>query len=269
MMQQLARAKFASFGLRVPINWQPPAGTAADQYAAAFKPEERTTQPAVTAGPPLFLPASLNKYHTDAQKMNIASYGEFIDNICAAICSAWAQWQSSATITGLVVAGPSVAVGVLSGPPLEPLIIGQATSKASNAMKYTQVIASAISNGWLAYTATVKCPGLPFYPAYTAVVTPAAPPMPNIPFPLIAFTQSSAPISAGALKAQMIAGLGDPKAPFASQLFEAIATAFEQCYTPWVAATQVTNVFAIATGGTPISPVPAVGTATMAPGGLV
>ena len=92
MMQQLARVKFASFALRVPSNWQEPAGDAAKQYGNAFKAEERSTQPGMGAGPPLFMPSSLNKYYTDAQKMHMAKVGSFLDGVCSAICSA--SWFS-------------------------------------------------------------------------------------------------------------------------------------------------------------------------------
>ena len=125
MMQQVARAKFASFGLKVPQNWTDPAGAAGDQYGRAFKPGEKVTSPAA-GSPPLFQAASLNKYHTDVQKMLHAKFGAFIDGICSAICSAWSQWQTAATMTGLVVAGPTVSVGMIVGPPLTPLIMASA-----------------------------------------------------------------------------------------------------------------------------------------------
>jgi hypothetical protein len=265
-MQQLARAKLMSFQLRVPMNWQDPTGDAATMYTNAFKPEERTTAP---GAPPLFQPASANKYHTDTQKMHIAKFGEFIDGTCSAICSAWSQWQSIASFAGFVVTGPMVTVGQLAGPPLQPMILASAPKATPMQMKYTNVIATVISNAWLAFTATIKSPGLPFYPAYAAVPTPVAPPMPNVPFPIGAFVQVPASITAAALKGQMIAMLNDPQAPQAPQLFESVATAFEQCYNNWKGTTMVTNVMAVATGGTPVSPLPAAGSATMPPGGLV
>jgi hypothetical protein len=265
MMQQLARTKFMGFSLRVPSDWQEPSGDAAKQYANAFKPEERTTAP---GAPPLFQPASLNKYHTDAQKMHIGKVGKFIDDTCSAICSAWGNWQTLASFVGFVVTGPVVTVGQLMGPPLQPLILASAPKSTPMEMKYSNVIATVISTAWLSFTATIKCPGLPFYPAYAALPTPVAPPMPNMPFPIGAFTQVPVSISTNALKGQMVGQLGDPKAPFHPQLFESISFAFEQCYNLWKGTTMVTNVMAIASGGTPISPLPAAGTATMPPGGL-
>lgn len=264
-MQQLARAKFMSFGLKVPTNWQEPSGDAGKQYSDAFKPEEKATAP---GAPPLFQPASLNKYHTDTQKMHVAKIGKFIDDTCSAICSAWGQWQSLATFAGFIVAGPMVTVGQLAAPPLQPMILASAPKSSPQEMKFSNTIASVISTAWLTFTATIKSPGLPFYPAYAAVPTPVAPPMPNVPFPIGAFAQVPVSISANVLKMQMVGQHADPQAPFHQELFESIATAFENCYNLWKGTTMVTNVMAVASGGTPISPIPAVGTATMPPGGL-
>jgi hypothetical protein len=259
MMQQFARLKFTSFGLTVPTNWQQPAGDAGKQYDDAFKPAEKATAP---GAPPLFQPASMNKYHTDTQKMHIGT--------CSAICGAWGQWQTMCAASGFVVTGPVVTVGMFMGPPMGELMFANgAPMSTPNQMKYTNVISSVIGQQWEAYIMSLKCPGLPFYPAYAALPTPVAPPMPNIPFPIMQFVGATPLVQATTLKPLMIAQLGDPQAPFMSQLFESIATGFEQCFTIWQTSTLVTNVMAIATGGTPISPLPAVGTATMPPGGLV
>ncbi len=256
-----------SFALRVPTNWQDPSGDPdAQQYSNAFKPEEKATSPGT---PPLFVPASLNKYHTDTQKMLIATFGNFIDNMCSAICSAWSNWQSTCSMAGFVVSGPIVSGGQIIGVPWMPLILsGGAPMGSAMQMKYTTTIATVISNAWMTFSSTVTAAALPWYPAYAAVPTPVAPPMPNVPTPFAMFIQVPVSITSDLLKMQMVAQHGDPNAPFASQLFESISFAFEQCYTLWKATTMVNNVMAIASGGTPISPIPAVGTAMMAPGGF-
>lgn len=268
LMKQVARAKFASFGLKVPQNWQDPQGEAADHYSNAFKPEEKVTSPAMGV-PPLFQPASLNKYHTDVQKMLCAKIGEYIDKMCDAICSAWSTWQSAATMTGLVVVGPTVSVGAIIGPPLTPLILKEAPMTSPQLAKYSNAIATVIGNAWLTFTATIKMASLPLFPGYAALPTPVAPPMPHPPVPLASLPQMPASIMATALKAQKQAMHGDPQAQYAAELFESIAHAFEQMYNTWKASSQITNLVVIATGGTPISPLPAAGTATMPPGGLV
>src|SRR5438067_4948049 len=187
MMQQLARLKFTSFSIKVPQGWQDPSGDpAASHYGKAFKPEEKQTAP---GAPPLVQPASLNKYHTDTQKMHIGKIGAFIDDTCSAICSAWSQWQSATTMVGVVINAVTAAGGQLVGPPMTPLILASAPKNTANEMKYSNVIATVIGTAWLSFTATVKIPGMPFYPAFAAVPSPVAPPMPNVPVPFAALTQ--------------------------------------------------------------------------------
>lgn len=270
-MKQLARAKFMSFGLTVPTNWQNPTGDPdAAHFRDAFKPSEKTSTPAT---PPLFKPATLNKYHTDIQKMHVDKIGKFIDGITSAICSAWGQWQSATVLTGVMINAVTAAGGQLVGPPLMPLIMASAPKATPMELKYSTVIATVISNGWLTFTATVKVPGLPWYPAFAAFPGPMAPPMPNTPAPFAALVQMPASIAAPLLKTQMVGQLADPAAPFHAQLFESIADAFEKSYNAWKGTTMVTNVLgtgAIPTFAPPFVPAGPVvgGVGNMTPGGL-
>ncbi len=273
MMQQFARLKFASFGLKVPVNWQPPQGDDAKHYGDAFKPEEKQTVPGMGV-PLLFMAASTNKYHTDSQKMHIGKIGGFIDGMCSAICSAWGQWQSMASMTGVLVNAVTASMGQIVGPPLMPLILASAPKSSPMELKYSNVIATVISNGWMQFTATVKIPGLPMFPAFAAFPGPLAPPIPNVPVPFAALTQVPVSISTNMLKMQMIGQLGDPAAPFHKELFEAISNAFEQCYNLWKASTMVTNILGtgpIPTFAPPYVPVGPVvgGMGNMLPGGFV
>jgi hypothetical protein len=270
IMQQLARTKFTSFNLKVPQNWQAPADQ--DQYDRAFQASEKNTTPGT---PPLFQPASMNKYHTDSQKMHIAKIGGFIDGICSAICSAWSTWQSTATMTGIMVAGPVASIGQIVGAPMQPQILASAPKATPMELKYSNVIATVISTAWMTFTATVKIPGLPMFPMFAAFPGPMVPPpgIPNpAPLPFAALTQVPVSISTNVLKGQMVAQLADPKAPFHAELFEAIANAFEQSYNTWKLSTTVTQVMglgAVATFAPPLVPAgPVMGTATMLPGGF-
>jgi hypothetical protein len=247
-MQQLARLKFTSFNLKVPTNWRDPAGEAGDHYGRAFKPEEKTSAPGM---PPLFQPASLNKYHTDTQKMHIAKVGKFIDDTCKAICDAWGWWQGgrlaptpvpAATLVGVVIAGPTASGGQIVGAPWTPLILEGAPKASPMEAKYSQAIATVIGTAWLTFTATVKVAGMPWYPAFAALPSPVAPPTPNVPCPFAALVQVPVSISATLMKTQMVGMLADPMAPFHAELFEAIADAFEKTYNIWKASTMVTNV---------------------------
>lgn len=274
MMQQFAKLKFASFGLKVPYNWQAPSGDPdAKHYGDAFKPEEKQTAPGMGV-PLLFMAASMNKYHTDTQKMHIGKIGAFIDGTCSAICSAWGQWQSMASMTGVLVNAVTASMGQIVGPPMMPLILASAPKASPMELKYSNVIATVISNGWMQFTATVKIPGLPFYPAFAAFPGPMAPPVPNVPVPFAMLTQVPVSISTNMLKMQMVGQLGDPQAPFHKELFESISNAFEQCYTIWKVSTMVTNVLGtgpIPTFAPPYVPVGPVigGMGNMLPGGFV
>jgi hypothetical protein len=223
--------------------------------------------------PPLFLPASMNKYHTDAQKMHIDKIGSFIDGICSAICSAWGQWQSMATMVGVVINAVTATGGQIVGPPWTPLILASAPKTTPMLMKYSTAVAQTIGTAWLTFTSTVKVTGMPWYPAFAALPSPVAPPTPNIPCPFAALTQVPVSISANVLKMQMIAALGDPTAPFHKELFESIADAFEKTYNLWKVSTMVTNVLgtgAVPTFAPPYVPVGPVvgGVGTMTPGGF-
>lgn len=271
-MQQFARLKFTSFQIKVPQNWQNPSGDPdAKHYGDAFQASEKNTAP---GAPPLFQPASMNKYHTDAQKMHIDKVGKFIDGICSAICSAWSTWQSAATMVGIMVNGPTASVGQVLGPPWTPLILAQGPKETPMLLKYTNVVASVLGTAWLSYTATIKVPGMPWYPAFAAMPSPVAPPTPNIPCPVVALTQVTASIMPDVMKMQMVGQLADPMAPFHDKLFEAICDGFDKCFKIWQTSTMVTNVLGtgpVPTFAPPYVPVGPVvgGVGTMPPGGFV
>src|SRR3954465_9195703 len=270
-MSQLARLKFTSFGLKVPTNWKEPQGEASDHYGKAFKDNEKTTAP---GAPPLFQPASMNKYHTDTQKMHIDKIGKFIDGTCSAICSAWSQWQTAATMVGIVINAVTAMGGQIVGPPWTPLILATAPKATPMEMKYSAVIAQVIGTAWLTFTATVKVTGMPWYPAFAAVPSPVAPPAPNVPCPFGVLMQVPVSISASVLKMQMVGQLADPQAPFSSELFASISDAFEKTYNLWKVSTMVTNVLGtgpVPTFAPPYVPVGPVvgGMGNMTPGGFV
>jgi hypothetical protein len=271
MMKQLARLKFTSFQLRVPHNWRQPHGEAKDTYDLAYTADEKNGVPVPGA---LFECHTSNTMHVETQRMLNSTFGNFIDGMCDAICSAWSQWQSAATITGLMINGPTVSLGKLVGPPLTPLILASAPTGGAQLMRYANVVATVIGNAWLQYTATITFPGIPLFPMYATWPAAAAPPMPSpLPAPLMGLTQVAAGLQTALLKQQMVGQLADPQAQYHAQLFESIADGFNQCFTLWQSTTQLTNIMG---GGavpswtplTPAGPVVA-GVGFMAPGGMV
>ncbi len=269
LMKQAARAKFMSFNLKVPPNWQEPVGAAKEHYDAAFPESDKVTAP---GSPPLFQPATFNKLHTDAQKELSQVYGALLDGMCDAICNAWSTWQRAATLVGVMINGPTASGGQVVGPPWMPLILA-AAPKSPPMLKWVNAIATPIANAWLAYTATIKVAGMPWYPAFTAFPAPVAPPTPNIPCPVAALVQVPVSLSPQLLKTQMVGLLADPTAPHHRETFESIATAFDQVFQVWKTSTMVTNVLGtgpIPTFAPPYIPAGPVvaGVGTMTPGGF-
>jgi len=274
VMQQLAKLQFQSNAIKLPVNWSTPTGDpAGNHYQNAFKPGELSSIPPPLP-PALFVAATANKYHCDTAKEISEKLEKYIDGVCSAICSAWSQWQSTATLTGVIINAVTAAGGTVVGPPLGPLILASAPMATPQEMKYSKAIANAIGMGWTSYTASIIVPGLPWYPAFAAVPSPVAPPVPNVPTPVITLTQVTLSVSKSTLKSQMIANLGDPTALHAEALFDAIADAFEKCFLIWQAATQVMNVLGtgpVPTFAPPYVPVGPVvmGTGNMTPGGFL
>lgn len=270
-MRELAKTQFRTFAIKVPN--QPPQMNVRSTYADAFPPAERKVAP-MPMPPALFLPDSAYKIHVDIQKHLTEVFGAFIDGVCGAICSAWEKWQSAATLTGVVINGPVAAGGQMNGPPLGPLILAAAPSSKPSEASFSKVVADVVGSGWDTYVATIKVPGMPWYPAFAAFPGPTAPPTPNAPCPLAALTQVTTSVSKAALKAKMIAALGDGAAPHHVELFDSIADAVEKCFTVWQGATMVTNVLGtgpVPTFAPPFVPVGPVvgGLGNMTPGGFV
>ena len=195
---------------------------------------------------------------------------KFLDGISDAICSAWATWQASATMVGIIINGPVAMGGQIVGPPLAPLILAAGPKAKPQEIKLTTAVANGIGTAWITFAATVKVAGLPWYPSFAALPMPVAPPTPNVPCPVAALTMVAVSVSASVLKAQIagIAGL-----PGNDSVCEAVGDAFEKSFNLWKVSTMVTNV--IGTGPIPSFAPPYVpvgpvvfGVGTMIPGGF-
>ena len=268
-MQQLARTQFKTFALKLPDKWKEPSGDpAADHYGRDY-----VTAPGSPA-PDLFLAANGKKHSSDTAKDISTKIGTYMDGVVSAICSAWSQWQSAATLVGVVINAVTATGGQVVGPPLMPLIMASAPKATPQELKYSNAIATTISNAWLAYTAGIKVKGMPWYPAFAAFPGPVTPPTPNVPCPVIAISSAAAAVGKAALKGQMIGALADPMAQWHKEIFDSIADAFEKCHQIWEPATQVTNVLgtgpvpSFAPPYVPVGPVVG-GVGNMTPGGFV
>lgn len=244
LYQTLAKTIFTSKAIKVPVNFSKPN----DQFDDAFDLTELIHPPA----PPdnLFREATLNKYHVDAAKDVGKSFADFIDAMCGAVCDGISQWQATATMAGVMI---NAVVGVVTpgcviGPPLTPLILALAPKKTPQEMKYSMAVASAFGNAWLTWSTGLT--GQILYPAFAAVPSPVAPPMPNVPMPLVAFTSpGEAQLAPATLKQSMVGLHGDPTALHSDALFDAFAQGFSPVFNLMKVSTQVKNV--LGTGPVP------------------
>jgi len=264
---QLAKLNFCSKSITLPMDWKQPG----DHYPKAFQPGEDAVPPNIPLN--LFREESLNQYHVGSAHDIGKQFETYIEGICGAIHGAVDQWRQSATIAGVMIFGPVATVGKVLGPPLTPLILAQGPKGTPQELKYTSAIANAFGTAWLSWQSSIMVPGLPWYPAFAAFPGPVAPPMPNIPSPLIALVSVDASLSPGALSGLMMANLGDPAALHAKDLFDAIAGAFNRVFLLFKAGTMVTNVLGtgpIPTFAPPVVPVgPVVGGVGTGPPGCL
>ena len=170
--------------------------------------------------------------------------------------------------------GPTgiVKPGSVIGPALTGLIMASAPQGKPQEAKYSKAIASAFGSAWQLWHMGLL--GTLMYPPFAAFPAPVAPPMPNVPVPLITFSSGSeAMLSPGSLLGFMVGNLGDPQALHATYLFDSIAGAFNPVFLIFKSTTLVKNVLGtgpVPTFAPPFVPVGPVmgGTGNGAPGCL-
>ena len=241
MLAELAKMNFVSKSVKLPLDWSQPADEGSSKYDDAFAAGEKMAAPNQPLN--LFREASLNKYHVDAAKDIGQQYAKFIDGICGAICDGIDKWMKMAMVASAIINGPvgTVLPGGVTGPPLFPLIFATAPKSTPQEMKFSNAIANAFGTLWQPWHMGLT--GVLSYPAFAAFPGPMAPPMPNIPVPLITLSSpGEAGLSPSSLKGMMNANLGDPKAQHASDIFDAISKAFNNVFQIFKASTLVQNV---------------------------
>jgi hypothetical protein len=194
-------------------------------------------------------------------KQPTAETVDLVERLCDAVADAFATWQSVSTLLGVVIAGPTAAGGEVVGPPLEPLILANGPRGNADEQRATQAVASVTGAAMLRWSASVKAPGLPWYPSFAAVPAPIAPPTPNVPTPLMMMISDGAAFQALGARAG-----GDPAVV-------AVLDALGVAVPIWLTSTLVTNVLGTGTVPTfappyvPVGPVVG-GVGNMTPGGF-
>jgi hypothetical protein len=203
-----------------------------------------------------------------ADKTKLLNY---LPGITKAIAQAFATWQAAATLTGVQIVAVTASGGKLSGPPLEALI--KASAPAGHEV-LNNAIAAGVHNQMKQFEQGVKVPGLPWYPTFAAFPGPVAPPMPNVPSPLMTIAAAAAAAWKGELvKSAIVQKLPTPRPPGSEQVAGAVAAGLEMAVTMWLTTTMVKNVMgsgSVPTFAPPYVPVGAVvgGLGNMVPGGL-
>jgi hypothetical protein len=245
----LGNLKFLSHGLKLPVSWSSPSGKdPGKQYGDALKPAEKTAQPQLM--PPWFMPQEPQKYFQDTCDKVGNEFKSFHDDILDAVGFAHNMWKLQAKFQNLQVMGPSVigSPGCLDGPELESLIqkAPMCAAYTGNKAKYRDAVAKGVSKCFKDWQGQVMIPGLPWYPAFAMFAGPMAPPMPNIPTPLIAcpsamMAQMATPMPmASEMKNALDGGVkNDDKDKHYEALFDALATVISLAFMIWLPSQQV------------------------------
>ena len=245
----LGNLKFFSAGLKLPVSWSAPSGQdGSRQYGDALKPDEKIGIPQLI--PPWFMPAEPQKYFQDSCDKTGKEFKDFHDTILDAIGFAHNMWKLQAKFQNLQIMAVSAigTPGCLDGPELESLIKNapMVAAYTGNKAKYRDAVAAGVSKCFKDWQGQVMVPGLPWYPAFAAFPGPMAPPMPNIPTPLIACPSAmmSKIVAPMDMKQAMIdaldGGIKDKdKDKHYEALFDAIATVLSLAFLMWLPMQQV------------------------------
>ncbi len=241
-MTTLCDITFVGQMKKLPVDWKQPSGSpAGKQYTDAFSASEHATVPEPMC---YFWAASTNKYHTDTSKDIGGKFKDFCHKMLDAFKNAVDMWRLLAMFKDIKVVAVSAigAPGCLQGPDLEPLIKNLSYPAATgNLAKWRDAVAKGLASCWKEWADKVTIPGLPFYPAFAAFPGPMAPPMPNVPVPLIACpSPGMAKMAAPALEKAMCDNfsLDDPDKQFTAAA-KSIATAVGMAFLAWQPMQQV------------------------------
>ena len=242
-MPTIADALAVAAMKKLAYDWKQPSGDpAGKQYPDAFKPSERTAVPDPMC---YFHAASTNKYHVDQSKKIGGQFKDFNHAMLDGFKSAVDMWRLQAKLSSLILnAGMAVgAPGCLKGPELESNIKNLSLPAASgNEKKWRDAVAKGLSKQWKQWQDLVTVPGLPWYPAHIVFPGPMAPPMPNIPTPLMACPSGGMSFMTPSMLENAMVGefsLDDPDKQFQNLTAKPIGTAIAGAFMAWLGMQQM------------------------------
>jgi hypothetical protein len=135
------------------------------------------------------------KYQQDTCNKIGKDFKDFMEAMLDAVQFAHTKWKTtSAKFDGLQVMAVCAIgqAGCLKGDALESDIKSapSCSSFDGNMKKHRDAVAKGVSKCFKDWQDNVMVPGLPWYPAFAAFPSAMAPPMPNVPMPLIACISS-------------------------------------------------------------------------------
>ncbi len=242
---------FFGHGLKLPVNLKPPPDQA--QYKDAWKDYKDNTSTGPQLIPPWFTPAeATNKDYQDTCDQRGSDFKKFHDAMLDAVVYSHTMWKVQAKFQNIKI-NAIVALGMpgcLDGPELESNIKNAPMVAAftGNMAKHRDAVAKGVSKCFKDWQDQVTVPGLPWYPAFAAFPGPTAPPMPNVPTPLMMCPSAMmasicAPSSMksemdNALDGDLKSDKNDPTKQYEA-LHDAIATVLSVAFTTWLPAQQV------------------------------
>ncbi len=246
----LGHLKMASHALKLPnTKWKQPMGMhPMKAYGESMSLTEKVAIPKTI--PPVFTPTNPQKYHQNSADKVGQEFKDFHDKMIDAVQFAHNMWKLQAKFKDLKVNAVTAlgTPGCLDGPELESQIKNapMAASMTGNMAKYRDAVAAGVSKCFKNWQGQVTVPGLPWYPAFAAFPGPMAPPMPNVPMPLIACPSAKmadivAPSTmASEMESALDGGLKqkDPDKQYKA-LFDGISTVLALAFLAWLPQQQV------------------------------
>ena len=191
----LGNLKFFAAGLKLPTNDK--SGSTKEKWSEKyFKDRDKAEMTGVPSCiPPWFMPQKPGyKPHQESCDKIGNNFKDFHDAMLDAVQYSHNMWKLQAKFKDLKVMSVSAigSPGCLDGPELESNIKNapMVASFDGNMKKHRDAVAKGVSKCFKDWQGQVTVPGLPWYPAFAAFPLASAPPMPNIPMPLITCVSS-------------------------------------------------------------------------------
>jgi len=173
----------------------------------------------------------------------VNSWGEWIESFLDAVTYAVEMWKMQAHFQNILINAQCALgnPGCLAGPSLKSLI-KQAPMASSIPTNIRDGLATGMAASFREWQDAVTVPGLPWYPPFVAFPGPYAPPMPNVPTPIIACLSNkmSSIVDPSRLKSSLSAGLGSAgSTDEAKAAVDCLAATLSVGFLTWLCSAQV------------------------------